>query len=56
LPGNQAGSWAASSWGACFADTGIAAEFHTTLRAWAEQTENPILQKAAQGISRLQRG
>ena len=56
LPANKVGSWAASSWGACFADTGIAAEFQTTLRAWAEQTENSILQKAAQGISKLQRG
>ena len=50
------GSWAASSWGACFTDTGIAAEYQSTLRSWAEQTENPILQKTAQGISKLQRG
>ena len=56
LPANKVGSWAASSWGICFADTGIAAEFKTTLRAWAEQTENSVLQKAAQGISKLQRG
>jgi predicted KAP-like P-loop ATPase len=56
LPANKVGSWAASSWGTCFADTGIAAEFKTTLRAWAEQTENSVLQKAAQGISKLQRG
>jgi hypothetical protein len=56
LPVTKVGSWAASSWGACFTDTGIAAEYQTTLRSWAEQTENSILQKAAQGISRLQRG
>lgn len=56
LPVNKAGSWAASSWGVCFTDTGIAAEFQATLRSWAEQTENPVLQKAAQGISKLQRG
>ena len=56
LPMTKVGSWAASSWGACFTDTGIAAEYQTTLRAWAEQTENSILQKAAQGISKLQRG
>ena len=56
LPVAKVGSWAASSWGACFTDTGIAAEYQTTLRSWAEQTENLILQKAAQGISRLRRG
>ncbi|QUT04503.1 NTPase KAP [Sphingobium phenoxybenzoativorans] len=56
LPVAKVGSWAASSWGACFTDTGIAAEYQTTLRSWAEQTENSILQKAAQGISKLQRG
>jgi predicted KAP-like P-loop ATPase len=56
LPVTKVGSWAASSWGACFTDKGIAAEYQTTLRSWAEQTENSILQKAAQGISKLQRG
>lgn len=56
LPVTKVGSWAASSWGACFTDTGIAAEYQTTLRSWAEQTENSILQKAAQGIRKLQRG
>lgn len=56
LPVNKVGTWAASSWGTCFADTGIAAEFQTTLRTWAEQTENAVLQKAAQGIVKLQRG
>lgn len=56
LPVTKVGSWAASSWGACFTDTGVAAEYQTTLRSWAEQTENSILQKAAQGISKLQRG
>ncbi|SFJ75131.1 Predicted P-loop ATPase, KAP-like [Bosea sp. OK403] len=56
LPVTKVGSWAASSWGACFTDTGIAAEYQATLRSWAEQTENSILQKAAQGISKLQRG
>jgi len=56
LPVTKVGSWAASSWGACFTDTGIAAEFQATLRSWSEQADNSILQKAAQGISRLQRG
>ncbi len=56
LPANKIGTWAASSWGACFPDTGVAAEFQTILRAWAEQSENAVLQKAAQGIAKLQRG
>jgi hypothetical protein len=55
LPVAKIGSWAASSWGACFTDTGIAAEFQTTLLSWAGQTDNALLQKAAQGISKLQR-
>lgn len=54
LPVTKVDSRAASSWGACFTDTGIAAEFQTILRSWAEQTDNSILQKAAQGISKLQ--
>ena len=56
LPANKIGSWAASSWGACFPDKGIATEFQTVLAGWAEQTENQVLQKAAQGIAKLQRG
>lgn len=56
LPANKIGTWVASSWGTCFPDTGIAAEFQTVLRSWAEQTENTVLQKAAQGIAKLQRG
>ncbi len=56
LPQNKVGSWAASSWGVCFSDRGIAAEFQTVLAGWAGQTENPVLQTAAQGIAKLQRG
>lgn len=55
LPTNKIGAWAASSWGTCFRDTGIAAEFQKTLKAWAEQTENSVLQTAAQGIAKMQR-
>lgn len=53
LPAAKAGAWAASSWGSCFADTGIAAEYRSLLQAWAEQAENVPLQKTAQGILKL---
>ncbi len=56
LPSNKVGAWAASSWGTCFADTGINAEFQTVLRSWAEQTENTVLRTAAQGIGKVRRG
>jgi len=56
IPTNKVGAWAASSWGSCFKDTGIAAEFQTTLRAWAEQTENQTLKRAAEGIRKLSGG
>lgn len=56
LPVNKVGAWAASTWGACITDTGIVTEFQTTLRSWAEQAGNPVLQKAAEGICRLGKG
>ncbi|MPW23053.1 conserved hypothetical protein [Paraburkholderia piptadeniae] len=57
LPIEKLGTWAASSWGACFRDAGVATDFQTILKAWSEQTENKVLQKAAHGIAKLaQRG
>ncbi|WP_068635430.1 Qat anti-phage system ATPase QatA [Thauera butanivorans] len=56
LPTTKVGAWAASSWGKCFSDTGIASEFSAVLQAWAEQTDNKFLQAAAQGIVQLKRG
>lgn len=53
LPANKIRTWAASSWGSCFTDAGIDAEWQSVLRGWAEQTENAVLQKAAQGILRM---
>jgi hypothetical protein len=50
LPTERVGAWAASSWGSCLGDAGIAAEFHTLLKGWNSQTENANLQRAAQGI------
>jgi hypothetical protein len=45
--------WAASSWGTCFPDARIAAEFQAIQRGWAEQTENGSLQRAALAILKL---
>lgn len=56
LPAAKVGAWAASSWGKCFSDTGIASEFSSVLQAWAEQNDNKVLQAAAQGIVQLKRG
>lgn len=56
LPETKVGAWAASSWGKCFSDTGVTSEFSTVLQAWAAQTDNKILQAAAQGIVQLKRG
>lgn len=53
LPANKIGAWAASSWGTCFPDAGINAEFRAVLRGWAEQTENAVLRTAAQGIGKV---
>ncbi len=53
LPVAKAGVWAASSWGSCFKDTGIAAEYRTVLQTWAGQAENVPLQKTAQGILQI---
>ena len=56
FPETKVGAWAASSWGKCFSDTGVTSEFSTVLQAWAAQTDNRILQAAAQGIVQLKRG
>ena len=50
LPTEGVGAWAASSWGSCFGDASIAADFHALLKSWNSQTENATLQRAAQGI------
>ena len=56
LPADKIGTWAASSWGALLPRHRHCGGFQTILRGWAEQTENAVLQKAAQGIAKLQRG
>lgn len=56
LPVKKIGAWAASSFGTCFSDATIGGEFQTVLQGWSDQTENRVLQTAAQGISKLARG
>lgn len=53
LPIPKVGAWAASSWGTCFTEPAIAAEFQTTLRSWAEQTDNKVLQTTAQAVGKM---
>lgn len=55
LPVAKLGAWAASSWGTCFAEPAIAAEFQTILRSWAAQTENKVLQTTAQAVDQMKR-
>lgn len=56
LPVAKVGAWAASSLASSFTDTGVAAEFHDLLKGWTEQTENKVLQSAAQAIAKMKRG
>ncbi|MXN79930.1 NTPase KAP [Burkholderia sp. 4701] len=53
LPVSKVGTWVASSWTVCFKDTSIAEEFQEVLKGWAAQTDNKVLQRAAQGILKL---
>jgi len=55
LPVGKVKAWAASSWGACFTDVGVATEFQTVLRGWTEQGDNTVLQTAAKGIAAMTR-
>jgi predicted KAP-like P-loop ATPase len=54
LPVSIIGAWAASSW-SCLTDASVAGEFRALLQSWSQQTENNVLQKAAQGILRVKR-
>jgi hypothetical protein len=50
LPTDKSGAWAASSWGSCFSDPGMVAEYRAILNGWSELGDNKALQVAAQGI------
>ncbi len=55
LPVAKIGAWAPSSWGTCFPDTTIAAEFQALVRSWAEQAGNKVLQTTAQAVGKFKR-
>ncbi len=53
LPMDKVGSWAATSWGTCFPDKAVSAEFNALLAVWAEQVENKILKIAVKGVMQI---
>lgn len=55
LPVAKAGAWVATSWGTCFAEAGVIAEFTALLRGWSEQNDNKVLQMSAQGVLKLKK-
>jgi len=55
LPVAKIGAWAPSILASGFTDTQVKAEFGVLVGAWAEQSENAILQKAAQLIDKMRK-
>lgn len=53
LPVNKIGAWAPSGLASAFTDAQVKAEFGVLVEAWAEQSENAMLQKAAQLIAKM---
>jgi len=51
LPVDKIGSWAPTIGGACLKDPGVVAEFSEIVRGWSEQTDNEVLQRAAQLVA-----
>jgi len=56
LPVAKVGSWPASNFGRCFSETTIATEFQSIQTVWANQSENKVLQSAAQAINKIKKG
>jgi predicted KAP-like P-loop ATPase len=56
LPVDKIGTWAATSWGECFADAAIGAEFSAQQLAWSTQTSNPKLSAAAKAALSVKGG
>jgi len=50
LPVGRIGVWAASAWGECLSESEAKREFTGILKGWGEQSENKMLQAAANGI------
>jgi hypothetical protein len=47
LPVAKLGAWGATSWGECFTDPALSAEFAATLKTWSEQSDNALLRTSA---------
>jgi predicted KAP-like P-loop ATPase len=47
LPFAKMGAWGATSWGECFTDPALSAEFAATLKSWSEQNDNALLRTSA---------
>lgn len=56
LPTAKVGAWAATSWGTCLSEPSVVSDFQSILNDWAIQTENRVLQIAAQGVLGLKKG
>jgi predicted KAP-like P-loop ATPase len=56
LPTAKVGAWAATSWGTCLSEPSVVSDFQSILNDWAVQTENRVLQAAAQGVIGLKKG
>lgn len=56
LPVSKIGAWAPSSLASAFTDAQVKAEFGVLVEAWAEQSENALLQRAAQLVAKMGKG
>jgi len=53
LPVDKVGAWPPAAFGALFTDAAAKAEYQEALKSWSEQTDNKILQQAANLISKV---
>lgn len=55
LPVAKLGAWGATSWGECFTDPALIAEFSATLKTWSEQNDNAVLRTSATAALRFKK-
>jgi len=55
LPMAKLGAWGATSWGECFTDPALIAEFAAILKTWSEQNDNAVLRTSATAALRLKK-
>lgn len=53
LPVDKVGAWPPAAFGAQFTDAAAKAEYEEALKSWSEQTDNKVLQMAANLISKV---